>query len=66
MVSYFLWAVSGEVATSSNAGSVTIRRGISQLSRLLDTTNYRKELSRLIEIAAMLNYEFRWEFRKAA
>ncbi len=37
----------------------------SQLSRLLDTTNYKKELSRLIEIAAMLNYEFKWEFKKA-
>ena len=36
-----------------------------QLSRLLDTTNYKKELSRLIEIAAMLNYEFKWEFKKA-
>jgi hypothetical protein len=39
---------------------------MSQLSRLLDTTNYKKELSRLIEIAAMLNYEFKWEFKKAA
>lgn len=39
---------------------------LSQLSRLLDTTNYKKELSRLIELAAMLNYEFVWEFKKAA
>ena len=39
---------------------------MSQLSRLLDTTNYKKELSRLIESAAMLNYEFKWEFKKAA
>lgn len=39
---------------------------MSQLSRILDTTNYKKELSRLIEIAAMLNYEFKWEFKKAA
>ncbi len=39
---------------------------MSQLSRLLDTTNYKKELSRLIELAAMLNYEFRWTFKKAA
>lgn len=39
---------------------------MSQLARLLDTTNYKKELSRLIEIAAMLNYEFKWEFKKAA
>ena len=37
----------------------------SQLARLLDITNYKKELSRLIEIAAMLNYEFKWEFKKA-
>ncbi len=39
---------------------------MSQLSRLLDTTNYKKELSRLIELAAMLNYEFTWKFKKAA
>ena len=39
---------------------------LSQLSRLLDTTNYKKELSRLIELAAMLNYEFKWQFKKAA
>ncbi len=39
---------------------------LSQLSRLLDTTNYKKELSRLIELAAMLNYEFKWEFKRAA
>lgn len=39
---------------------------MSQLLRLLDTTNTKKELARLIEIAALLNYEFKWEFRKAA
>jgi hypothetical protein len=39
---------------------------MSQLMRLLDCTNYKKELSRLIEIAAILNYEFRWKFVKAA
>lgn len=39
---------------------------MSQLARLLDTTNYKKELSRLIEIAAMLNYEFTWKFKRAA
>lgn len=39
---------------------------LSQLSRLLDTTNYKKELSRLIELAAMLNYEFTWQFKRAA
>lgn len=43
-----------------------LNTSLSQLSRLLDTTNYKKELGRLIEIAAMLNYEFRWEFKKAA
>ncbi|MEK6706554.1 MAG: helix-turn-helix transcriptional regulator [Bdellovibrionota bacterium] len=37
----------------------------SQLSRLLDTANYKKELSRLIEIATILDYEFTWEFKKA-
>ena len=39
---------------------------MSQLMRLLDTANYKKELSRLIELAALLNYEFKWEFKKAA
>ncbi|NUM87719.1 MAG: helix-turn-helix domain-containing protein [Bdellovibrionales bacterium] len=39
---------------------------MSQLSRILDTANYKKELSRLIEIAAMLNYEFIWKFKRAA
>lgn len=43
-----------------------LKTSLSQLSRLLDTTNYKKELSRLIELAAMLNYEFVWEFKKAA
>lgn len=43
-----------------------LNTSLSQLARLLDTTNYKKELSRLIEIAAMLNYEFKWEFKKAA
>ena len=38
---------------------------LSQLTRLLDTTNYKKELSRLIEITAMLNYKFKWEFKRA-
>jgi hypothetical protein len=42
-----------------------LNTSMSQLARLLDTTNYKKELSRLIEIAAMLNYEFKWEFKKA-
>jgi len=39
---------------------------LSQLSRLLDTANYKKELSRLVELAAVLNYEFEWGFKKAA
>jgi hypothetical protein len=42
-----------------------LNTSMSQLARLLDTTNYKKELSRLIQIAAMLNYEFKWEFKKA-
>jgi hypothetical protein len=43
-----------------------LNTSLSQLARLLDTTNYKKEMSRLIEIAAILNYEFRWDFEKAA
>lgn len=42
-----------------------LNTSMSQLSRLLDTSNYRKELSRLIEIATILDYEFKWEFKKA-
>lgn len=43
-----------------------LQTSLSQLARLLDTTNYKKELSRLIEIAAILDYEFKWKFKKAA
>ncbi len=43
-----------------------LHTSFSQLVRLLDTTNYKKELSRLIELAALLNYKFSWEFTKAA
>jgi hypothetical protein len=42
-----------------------LHTSMSQLTRLLDITNYKKELSRLIEIAAILNYEFKWHFKKA-
>lgn len=42
-----------------------LNTSLSQLARLLDTTNYKKDLSRLIEIAALLNYEFKWNFKKA-
>jgi len=38
----------------------------SQLERLLDPANYQKEMSRLVEIGAILNYTFRWQFEKAA
>ena len=43
-----------------------LKTSMAQLSRLLDTTNYNKELSRLIELAAVLNYELKWHFKKAA
>ena len=39
---------------------------LSQLDRLLNTANYNKNLSRLLEIAAILSYEFNWSFKKAA
>lgn len=42
-----------------------LNTSMSQLGRLLNPANYNKELSRLIQIAAMLNYRFKWEFRKA-
>jgi hypothetical protein len=37
---------------------------LSQLARLLDTTNYKKEMARLIELARILDYEFHFEFKK--
>jgi hypothetical protein len=43
-----------------------LNTSLSQLARLLDTANYKKEMSRLVEIGAILNYEFHWEFEKAA
>lgn len=43
-----------------------LRTSMSQLLRLLNPANTNKELSRLIEIAAILNYEFMWKFKKTA
>lgn len=43
-----------------------LKTSLSQIERLLTLTNYNKELSRLIEMAAILNYEFKWEFKKVA
>lgn len=56
----------GEVKISKRELARRLNTSMSQLLRLLDTTNYKKELTRLIEIAAMLNYEFKWQFKKAA
>lgn len=55
-----------ESKTPKRALARRLGTSMSQLSRLLDTTNYKKDLSRLIEIATMLNYEFKWSFKKAA
>ena len=41
-----------------------LKTSMAQLLRLLDTTNYKKEFSRHIEIASILNYEVTWEFKK--
>lgn len=43
-----------------------LKTSVSQLSRLLDPTNYNKNLTKLLEIANLLNYEFEWKFKKAA
>lgn len=56
----------GQSGISKRELARRLSTSLSQLSRLLDTTNYKKELSRLIELAALLNFEFKWEFRKAA
>ncbi|MBI2981330.1 MAG: hypothetical protein HYY44_03370 [Deltaproteobacteria bacterium] len=70
---YTLYEVTKQINEFIKRGNVSKRElarrlgtSLSQLSRLLDTTNYKKELSRLIELAAMLNYEFKWQFKKAA
>jgi hypothetical protein len=51
---------------SKNEIARRLNTSTSQLARLLDTTNYKKEMSRLIEIAVILNYTFSWEFHKKA
>lgn len=43
-----------------------LKTSVSQLNRILDPVNYKKDITRLIEIASLLNYEFTWEFKKAA
>jgi hypothetical protein len=43
-----------------------LKTSVSQLNRILDPANYKKDIGRLIEIAALLNYEFLWDFKKAA
>ena len=44
----------------------SLKTSVTQINRLLDQTNYNKDLSRLIQIAALLNYDFDWEFKKVA
>ncbi|MBI4211051.1 MAG: helix-turn-helix transcriptional regulator [Deltaproteobacteria bacterium] len=68
-----LYHVTKQVNKMLQASSISKRElarrlgtSLSQVSRLLDTTNEKKELSRLIEIAAILDYEFKWQFKKAA
>ena len=43
-----------------------LETSVTQVNRLLDQTNYNKDLSRLIEIATIIGYEFKWSFKKAA
>lgn len=44
----------------------SLKTSVTQINRLLDQTNYNKDLSRLIQIASLLNYDFDWEFKKVA
>ncbi len=43
-----------------------LNTSVTQVNRLLDQTNYNKDLSRLIEIATIIGYEFKWSLKKAA
>lgn len=43
-----------------------LKTSVTQVNRLLDQTNYNKDLSRLIQMAAVLGYEFELSFKKAA
>ena len=43
-----------------------LKTSVTQVNRLLDQTNYNKDLSRLIEIATIIGYEFKWSLKKAA
>ncbi len=43
-----------------------LETSVTQVNRLLDQTNYKKDLSRLIEIATIIGYEFKWSLKKAA
>lgn len=43
-----------------------LNTSVTQVNRLLDQTNYKKDLSRLIEIATIIGYEFNWTLKKAA
>jgi hypothetical protein len=59
-----------DVIASKNISKREIARrmntSVTQINRLLDQTNYNKDLSRLIEMAAIIGYEFDWSLRKAA
>ena len=43
-----------------------LNTSVTQVNRLLDQTNYNKDLSQLIEIGTIIGYEFNWSFKKAA
>ena len=44
----------------------SMNTSVTQINRLLDQTNYKKDLSRLIEMAAVIGYEFELSLKKAA
>lgn len=57
------------IAKSSISKRELARRlstSLSQLERIIDPTNYKKNLSTLVQLAAILNYELNWKFTKAA
>jgi hypothetical protein len=55
-----------DVGISKRELARSLKTSVTQINRLLDQTNYNKDLSRLIQIASLLNYDFDWEFKKVA
>ncbi len=54
-----------DVGISKRELARSLKTSVTQINRLLDQTNYNKDLSRLIQIASLLNYDFDWELKSS-